>query len=221
MKIQMESNVIRHMLRNVYFINGTAYAGKSTMVRLLSEKYDGIQCGENYHQELMDCIDAEHQPNLTYIQRMSDWQEFIGRTPEEYDSWIIGCSKEAVDLELVRLLQLSAQGKRIFADTNIPVEILKEISDYHHVAIMLSPQSMSVERFFEREDSEKQFIYQQIQKAPDPVRAMENYKRCLAKINSPEHYNEFAKSGFYTYVRSESSTISGALSELERHFQLI
>lgn len=26
---------------NVYFINGTAYAGKSTMVKLLAEKYDG------------------------------------------------------------------------------------------------------------------------------------------------------------------------------------
>ena len=33
---------------NVYFINGTAYAGKSTMVKLLAEKYDGIACEENY-----------------------------------------------------------------------------------------------------------------------------------------------------------------------------
>lgn len=29
---------------NVYFINGTAYAGKSTMVKMLSEKYHGIAC---------------------------------------------------------------------------------------------------------------------------------------------------------------------------------
>ena len=34
---------------NVYFINGTAYAGKSTMTKLLAEKYDGILCEENYH----------------------------------------------------------------------------------------------------------------------------------------------------------------------------
>ena len=34
---------------DAYFITGTAYAGKSTMVKLLAEKYGGIFCGENYH----------------------------------------------------------------------------------------------------------------------------------------------------------------------------
>ncbi|MEE3394115.1 MAG: hypothetical protein VZR23_10735 [Lachnospiraceae bacterium] len=36
-------------LSNAYFIIGTAYAGKSTMTRLLAEKYDCILCEENYH----------------------------------------------------------------------------------------------------------------------------------------------------------------------------
>ena len=34
---------------NVYFIIGTAYAGKSTMINRLAEKYHGILCEENYH----------------------------------------------------------------------------------------------------------------------------------------------------------------------------
>lgn len=37
---------------NVYFINGTAYAGKSTMVKLLAAKYNGIACEEIYHNFL-------------------------------------------------------------------------------------------------------------------------------------------------------------------------
>ena len=40
MKIGLESNLIRALLKNVYFITGTAYAGKSTMVRLLAENGD-------------------------------------------------------------------------------------------------------------------------------------------------------------------------------------
>lgn len=28
---------------NVYFFNGSAYAGKSTMVKRLAEKYDGVR----------------------------------------------------------------------------------------------------------------------------------------------------------------------------------
>lgn len=220
MKIPIESNVIKYLLKDVYFINGTAYAGKSTMVRLLAEKYGGIHCGENYHMELLAAADPIRQPNLCYFDTMSGWQEFISRTPEEYDDWITGCSREAADLEIVKLLQLSTQGKKIFVDTNIPPAFLKELSDYHRVAILLSPQSMSVERFFDREDPEKRFLYEQIQRAPDPEKAMENYRRCLAKVNSPEHYAEFAQSGFYTCVRGENSTIPGVLAELERHFQL-
>ena len=42
---------------NIYFINGTAYAGKSTMVKLLAEKYNGIACEENYHDRLLNELD--------------------------------------------------------------------------------------------------------------------------------------------------------------------
>ena len=199
MKIGLESNLIRALLKNVYFITGTAYAGKSTMVRLLAEKYDGICCGENYHDALMGLIDREHQPNLSYFETMSGWQEFIGRTPEEYDAWITGCSEEAAGLELLQLIRLSVGEKKIFADTNIPLSVLREIG---------------------REDAEKQFLYRQIQQAPDPVQAMENYKNCLAEINSPAHYREYEESGFYTCLRREDSTIPEVLEKLERHFQL-
>lgn len=51
--------------------------------------------------------------------------------------------------------------------------MLKEIADYHNVAVMLSPQSMSVDRFFDREDPEKQFLLRKIQEAPDPKAAMD------------------------------------------------
>ena len=40
MKIQISDNIIKYYLRNVYFINGHSYAGKSTMVKMLAEQYD-------------------------------------------------------------------------------------------------------------------------------------------------------------------------------------
>ena len=38
---------------HIFYINGTAYAGKSTMVKLLAEKYNSIACEENYHDALL------------------------------------------------------------------------------------------------------------------------------------------------------------------------
>ena len=220
MKINFDSNILKSLLKDVYFLNGTAYSGKSTMVQLLAEKHDGICCGENYHMDLLKHADPEYQPNLCYFDTMSGWQEFISRTPEEYDAWIAGVAREAVQLELIVLLRLCESGKKIFVDTNIPVGILREISDYRHVAIMLSPMEMSVDRFFDRPDAEKQFLYQKILEAPDPKAALINYRKCLEKINSPEHFNEFAESGYYVHLRDENSTVEATLKMLEEHFLL-
>lgn len=218
--MNIENNLLKNLFRNVYFINGTAYAGKSTMVRLLAEKYDGICCGENYHDELMDLIDPVHQPALSYFDTMSGWQEFIGRTPEAYSDWIVNVSREAAQLEILKLTQLVPTGKKIFVDTNIGVDVLREISDYRHVAIMLSPQGTSVNRFFDRPDPEKQFLYQKLLESPDPDAAIANFRKCMEKINSKEVFDEFAESGFYVQHRDESRTVEESMELLERHFDL-
>lgn len=218
--MQIPNNIINSMLQDVYFVTGTAYAGKSTAVKLLADRYDGICCGENYHDVFMEHIDKEHQPNLSYFETMKDWQEFISRTPQEYADWIVGCSKEAESLEIIRLLQLVPKKKKIFVDTNISLETLSEISDYQHIAVMLCPQSMSVDRFFDRGDPEKLFILEQINKAKNPQKAMNNYRKCLEKINSKEVYDKYANSGFYTLVRDDNSTVEKTLEKLTAHFCL-
>ena len=147
--MKIETNILKYYLRNVYFITGTAYAGKSTAVRLLAERHGGICCGENYHDVLMDAVDPVYQPNLGYFSTMSGWQEFISRTPDEYEAWIDGNAAEITQLEVICLLRATEAGKPVFVDTNIPLDILREISDHRRVAVMLSPQSMSVERFFD------------------------------------------------------------------------
>ena len=218
--MNIENNLLRKLFQNIYFINGTAYAGKSTMVKLLAEKYDGICCGENYHDSLMHLIDPAHQPALSYFETMSSWQEFVSRTPDEYEAWFVQTSFEAAQLEILKLIELSATRKKIFVDTNISVDMLREISDYHHVAIMLSPQCMSVDHFFDRPDADKQFLYQKLLEAPDPDAAIANFRNCLERINSAEHYRHFSESGFYTHLRDDNSTIDETLKQLEIHFQL-
>lgn len=211
-------NLLRSLFSRVYFVNGTAYAGKSTLVRRLAEEYRGIMCGENYHDALMELTDAEHQPNLRYFDTMSGWQEFISRTPDEYKAWIDGVNREATDLELLLLIHLSQMNRPVFVDTNIPLDVLREIGA--NVLVMLSPQSMSVERFFDREDPEKQFLLSQIDAAPDPEAALANFRACLATLNSPECYAEFEHSGFPVFVRTEETTIEDALAFARKVFHL-
>ena len=221
--MEIANNILKYYLKNVYFITGTAYAGKSTAVKMLAEKYGMICCGENFHSAVSDVVASPAwQPDISYLNTLTDWKEFVMRSPEEYARWVDGVSREAAEFEVAALISLPKDRKAI-VDTNIPVGILKEISDFRRVAVMLSPQSMSVERFFERGDAEKQFLLKTIESCEDPDAVFENFRQGLALVNSREAYEEFAGSGFFTLVRGEDGrdTREEVCEKLARHFGLL
>ncbi len=205
---------------NVYFVNGTAYAGKSTLVKLLAERFDGIACEENYHDALLEELDKNEFPCLTYTRDLKDWHDFIRRTPDEYEAWVNGVTAECEKLELRILDGLSGQGRRVFVDTNVRVETLLSISDRKHVLIMLADPQISVDRFFERPDREKQFLYRLIMEEPQPDRALNNFRRCLERINSQKNYDAFLHSGFPVLLRDEKRSPEETLRLAAEIFEL-
>ena len=206
---------------NAFFFNGTAYAGKSTIARMLAEKYGGILCEENYQDRLLPELDSSEFPCLCYTRDLRDWHDFIRRSPEEYEAWVDGASAECEVLELRILEELTAQGKLVFVDTNISLEKLREIAEPQHVLIMLADPEVSVRRFFERPDREKQFLYRLIMEEPDPEKAMENFRKCLMRVNSRERYDRFLNSGFNVILKDENRTIEQTLALAEQSLGLV
>ena len=100
------------------------------------------------------------------------------------------------------------------------METLRVIAEPHHVLIMLADPQISVRRFFDRPDKEKQFLYQLIMEEPDPEKAMENYRQGLMRINSQERYEHFLHSGFPVILRDENRSILQTLSLAEKSFGL-
>ena len=197
---------------NAYFVIGTAYAGKSTVVKELAKKYNGIVCEENYHDNYPGELDSKEFPCLTYTRDLVDWHDFIRRSPEEYKAWIDGVKKECEILELRMLPDICSQGKPVFVDTNICIETLRNIAPHDHTLVMLADPMISVRRFFERPDPEKQFLYRLIMEEPDPEAAMANYRKGLELINSQEAYDELLNSGFTKIFRDEKRTVEETLS---------
>ena len=201
---------------NAYFIIGTSYAGKSTMVKELAKKHDGIACEENYHEDYPGELDSKEFPCLTYTRDLVDWHDFIRRSPEEYKAWIDGAKKECEILELRMLPEICNKGKKVFVDTNIGIDKLKEIAPADHTLVLLSDPQISIHRFFDRPDPEKQFLYRLLLEEPDPEKAMANYRRGLELICSQEAYDELESSGFNVIYRDDSRTVEQTLELVEK-----
>lgn len=195
-------------LSNVYFVIGTSYAGKSTLVKNLANKHRGIALEENYHDAKLPELDSSEFPGLTYTRDLQDWHEFIRRTPDEYITWLNNTKKECEIVELQMIEELlekpEAQGKKIFVDTNICIETLHKITDTQHVLVMLADPEIGIRRFFDRPDPEKQFLYQLMMEEPAPQTALDNYREILTRICSMESYNELLHSGFHVIFRDEA-----------------
>jgi cytidylate kinase len=202
------------------FITGTAYAGKSTAAKMLADEYGLLLCGENYDCVPDGIIDSEKYPNIHYWQSIKDWQEYINKTPDEYCKWIFDCLKEYEEFEISYLIHRS-ESKKVIVDTGLSLETLRGIADYNQVAVMLSPVSMSVENYFDRNDPDKVFIREQIEKAENPEKTMKNWLDCVAKSNA-YIYDKWINSGFFTVLREDAATDTRTetFRILAKHFKL-
>jgi len=206
----------RPYFENAYFVIGTSYAGKSTMVKELAKKHGGIACEENYHDNYPEELDPKEFPCLTYTRDLKDWHDFIRRTPQEYKDWIDGAKKECEIIELRMLPDICSQGKPVFVDTNISIKTLHSIAPEYHTVVLLSDPDISIRRFFDRPDPEKQFLYKLMLEEPDPGKALENYRQGLELICSKESYDELLYSGFNVIQRDENRSIEQTLALVEK-----
>ena len=64
-------------LDNFYFFTGNSYAGKSTMMHLLAQKYDGIECGENYHDNYDELLAPPQMAVGRFFDRPDKEKQFL------------------------------------------------------------------------------------------------------------------------------------------------
>lgn len=212
---------IKEQLSHVYFINGTAYAGKSSVCKALAKKYNMIHCEENYEfGNWLKRTTKETHPNMNYFNTMDSWEAFVTRSKEVYEAWMDGVANETTAFEIEYLLSLP-KDKKVIVDTNIPNEVLKQISDYHHVCYMVTTTQISTTQFFQRLDREKSFLLDVIKNTKNPDETLKNYKQVIAYCNREERINTFKNSGFFCIERKAiNESIEDKIALVEKHFQL-
>lgn len=157
---------------------------------------------------------------MCYTRDLKDWHDFIRRTPEDYAQWIANAKKECEVIELRMLEKMQTNGRKVFIDTNICPATLHKITDRKHVMVMLAPPKMAVDRFFDRPDKEKQFLYQLMMEEPDPQAALDNYRKGLELICSQEDYDKYLHCDFEVNIRDDKLGLEGTIALIEKKLSL-
>ncbi len=120
--MNLPDNIIRHFLRNVYFISGSACGGKSTISEYLSKKY-GIalyNLDEQFskHKEISDPF---YQPAMN--KEYKTWEEYFSRPPKEYSNSLKKSIREQDEIAVLDLINI-AKDQKVIVDGIFPCDIL-------------------------------------------------------------------------------------------------
>ena len=213
--MHIQDNILKANLKNVYFICGNACSGKTTMSRMLAEKY-------GFYLYDMDAVYDEHraiatpkyQPETCY--HMENHHEQWMRPIAEQARWMLENIREQSEMVLIDLIRLS-QNRIVVADAMYSPDFTPEIMDPGHFIYLTVDKSLIRKTYFNR--PEKRGFYEFVAKQPLAETYFENIFQGLELTNELEQQG-MRRSGFAMLERTEDLSKEEMLYKIEQHFGL-
>lgn len=210
-----QDNVVKHYLKNVYFVTGTPCGGKTTIARELAKRhnllvYDVDEQFEN-HQQVSN---AAFQPAMN--KKFKDADEFFSRTVDDYKKWLIDNTREQLDFVLLDLIRLS-QDQIVLCDCHLTIEQAEQITEPPRIVFLLKEPSNIIDDYCNRPDH--QDFYDFIKSASDVEKAKETCNATLRSLNE-KHYCDIKESSYFWLERTPQSTVEETTGQVERYFGL-
>ena len=212
--MELPDNILKHFMKSVYFISGSACGGKTTIARRLSAKHDIelYNWDERFaqHKKLSDAI---HQPFMN--KEWNSWEEYFSRSPS--DQSVSNSIREQAKISIVELLTIS-QDKRIMVDGIFDSKMLEIISSVNHVVFLMADMAAIRSDFFDRAD--KDDMVRCIEALSEPERAKENVFRSI-EYTLNQQVKDVKNSGFWYNVRGINPDWERIVTAVERQFELV
>lgn len=214
--MNIQDNVMKEYLKNVFFVTGNPCGGKTTISRELAKRHNFLvfDIDEEFekHQKLSD---PKYQPSMN--KKFRDADEFFGRTVEEYKQWLVSNTREQLDFVLMDLICLS-QHQKVVCDCHLTMEQARMITDPSRVAFLIREPINLVDEYCNRPDHQgfKDFIHS----ASDVEKAKATCSATLQSLNE-KSYEDIKNSDFFWVERTATSTVEDTVAQVERHFGLI
>lgn len=213
--MNFKNNIIKHNLRNVIFVCGTACGGKTTMARLLAEKYNFyLYDMDKMYEQHRKIADEVNQPQMCY--HLQNFHKQYTRTPQEMALWNMSSLAEQTEMVLLDLMTIS-RNQRVVADVLYSSAYTREILDYNQIVFLVVEKNIIRKTYFNR--PEKMGFYEFVKKQKFSDMYFENIFKGLEYTNELEQ-EKMKQSGFFVYERKQSDTQESVLKILTNHFGL-
>jgi len=214
--LEIANNILKRYLKNVYFFCGTACGGKTTVSKAFAEKHGFIWLDEDtLNKQMADIAKPTYQP--AWCSRPADWETYFNRPYKEYHQWLNDCGEEMLPMELLELIQLSANSQVAVDMYNMPPKFALELTDPSRIVFLVTTPERIVRDYYNRHGHRE--IYDCIMSLRDPEAALANTNQMLAYGNQL-FLDELFQSGLFYIMRDDTSTVDNTLMLVEKHFGL-
>lgn len=213
--MNIQNNILRYHLSNVYFICGNACAGKTTMAKLLAEKHGFyLYDMDKEYSAHRDIAEEDYQPDTCYHGK--NFHDQWMRPINEQARWSMNTLKEQTEMVLIDLIKLS-ENQIVIADVLYSPDYIQELIDYHHLVFLTVDKAMIRDTYFNRPEKREFFEYVNQQELKDIY--FENIFQSLEQVNEIEQEG-MQNSGFLRLERKAGITREEMLTQIENHFGL-
>ncbi len=213
--MNIQDNVLKHYLQNVYFVTGTPCGGKSVTARTLGKQY-GIRVYDV--DEEFDRHRAASAPRFqpAMNRQFRDADEFFTRSVEEYGDCLRQNTREQLDFILLDLIRLSAEGP-VLCDGHLSLAQAEALSEPGRVVFLLRDPHDLAEEYRRRPDHQDFNAF--LLSASDPEAAKRTVNETLLALNEAA-YHAIKESSFFWLERSPDRSVEETAALVAAHFGL-
>ena len=213
--MNIANNILKHHLSHVYWVFGTACAGKSSTTKYLSEKYDMVLYdSDNKYHDYKKLSNKESQPAMNF--EFANWEEYFNRPPKVYAQWLVDSLLEQLDIMIGDLLTFTKE-KKIIVDTHCFIDDPVKISSYNQIIYLTSDVELAIKQNLQRDD--KRDLFECINALKNPDEVFKNLNDTIRIINTKEH-NKILESGMKYIIRDEHTKVNEMAHQMAVHFGL-
>jgi 2-phosphoglycerate kinase len=163
------------MLRNVneviYWIGGSACAGKSTLAKMYAEKFglESYSCDEHFNEHLKN-ISVNEQPAMYKVSTMNPNETFYTRDIEEQLRMYVQSFKEDFSFVINDLVKRSGTPIVVEGNQLLPSLVLPYLEE-RHKAIWIIPTESFQRKYYQK----RNWIQTVLRSTEDPAVAFDNW----------------------------------------------